>query len=213
MTFHSVRCWHLTASWPLRSSSMIPRLSRVPGREVEVDANTVIAVCSVVIAVASLGVSAYVAWATREHNRLSMRPLLKLSTTFVAETTAGLTLTNSGPGPARIISSKLWFGDEEIGTFNQPNVHEFPIRLVQERLLDFRPHAATLGGHPYLATGGQQFLLSVDRYNKGVHGRFARLIEEQLRLEIQYESIYGERFTATYPDRERASSPHAEDGP
>ena len=34
------------------------------------DANTVIAICSVVIAVASLAVSAYVAWATRKHNRL-----------------------------------------------------------------------------------------------------------------------------------------------
>jgi hypothetical protein len=32
-----------------------------------VDANTVIAICSVVIAVASLAVAAYVAWATRKH--------------------------------------------------------------------------------------------------------------------------------------------------
>jgi hypothetical protein len=38
-----------------------------------VDANTVIAICSVVIAVASLAVSAYVAWATRKHNRLSVQ--------------------------------------------------------------------------------------------------------------------------------------------
>jgi len=39
-----------------------------------VDANTVIAICGVVIAVASLGVSAYVAWAARKHNRLAVRP-------------------------------------------------------------------------------------------------------------------------------------------
>ena len=46
------------------------------------DANTAIAVCGVVvvIAVASLGLSAHVAWATRKHNRLSVRPLLGLAT-------------------------------------------------------------------------------------------------------------------------------------
>jgi len=36
------------------------------------------------------------------------------------------------------------------------------------------------------------------------------LIEEKLRLEIQYESILGQRFTVVYPRRERASSPPAE---
>lgn len=177
------------------------------------NASTVIAVCSVVIAVGSLGVSAYVAWATREHNRLSVRPFLRLSTAFVSGTPAGLILINSGLGPARIISSQLWFGDEEIGAFNQPIVDEFRKRLLHDHVLDSRPHAATLGGHPFLATDHQQFLLSVDRYNKGVDGKFAQLIEGQLRLEIQYESIYGERFTAFYPDREWASSSPAEDGP
>ena len=48
---------------------------RLPGLEVQVDANTGIAICGVVIAVASLGVSAYVARATWKHNRLSVRPL------------------------------------------------------------------------------------------------------------------------------------------
>jgi hypothetical protein len=192
---------------------LVPGSSCVPSREVEVDANTVIAVCSVVIAVVSLGVSAYVAWATREHNRLSVRPLLWLSTAFVSGTTAGLILTNSGPGPARIISSKLWFGDEELGEFNQPTVTEFKDRLKRERLLDSRPHAATLGGHPFLDPGLQRFLLSVKDYNPDADGKFARLIEGQLRLEIQYESIYDERFTAIYPDRQWASSPPAEDGP
>ena len=37
------------------------------------DASTVTAIYGVVIAVASLAVSAYVAWATRKHNRLSVQ--------------------------------------------------------------------------------------------------------------------------------------------
>ena len=64
------------------------------------DANTVIAICSVVIAVASLAVSAYVAWATRKHNRLSVQPVLGFRTTYSADGKSGLLLINSGLGPA-----------------------------------------------------------------------------------------------------------------
>ena len=168
------------------------------------DANTVIAICGVVIAVASLGLSAYVAWATRKHNRLSVRPLLGFVTAFPVGATAGLLLTNSGLGPARIIGSQLTFGDKELGEFNQPNVDEFRDRLVRDGLVPVRPHASTLGGQPFLDTDYREFLLSFDRYDPSRHGEFARLIQEQLRLEIQYESIYGQRFTVVYPRREWA---------
>lgn len=175
--------------------------------EVQVDASTVTAICGVVIAVASLGVSAYVARATRKHNRLSVRPLLGLTTTFTVGAVAGLRLANSGLGPARIISSQLTFNGKQLGEFNKPNVDEL------RRDLDPRPHAATLGSQPFLDTDYQQFLLSVDPYDPAEHGEFRQLIEEQLRLEIRYESIYGgEGFTVIYPRREWISSPPAGDG-
>ena len=75
---------------------------RLAGLEVQVDANTVTAICGVAIAVVSLAVSAYVAWATRKHNRLSVLPVLEFTTTFPVGGTAGLRLTNSGLGPARV---------------------------------------------------------------------------------------------------------------
>ena len=169
------------------------------------DASTVIAICGVVIAVASLGVAAYVARATRKHNRLSVRPLLGLTTTFPAGATAGIRLTNSGLGPARIISSQLTFDGEQFGEFNKPNVDEF------RRRLHARPHAATLGGQPFLDTDYQQFLLSVDPYDPSEHGEFRDLIRTRLRLEIRYESIYGgEGFTVVYPRRGLVPSQHAE---
>jgi len=90
-----------------------------------VSATTVTAICGVVIAVASLGVSAYVAWATRQHNRLLVRPLLELTITFptgtTGPTTAGLRLTNFGLGPARIISTQLAVDGEQFGEFNKDN--------------------------------------------------------------------------------------------
>jgi hypothetical protein len=160
-----------------------------------VDANTVIAICGVVIAVASLGVSAYVAWATREHDRLSVRPLLEFTTTFPAGATAGLRLSNSGLGPARITSSLLTLDGKPLGAFSRTHVDDLRDGL------DVRPHATTLGeGQPFLDTDYQQFLLSVDSYDPSQHHEFRELIEGRLRLEIQYESIYGgEGFTVVYP--------------
>jgi hypothetical protein len=177
--------------------------------EVQVDASTITAVCGVVIAVASLAVSAYVAWATRKHNRLSVQPHLGLTTTFPVGATAGLRLTNSGLGPARIIGSQLTYNGEQLGEFDKPHVDEFRRRLTERDHLTVRPHAATLGGQPFLDTDYQQFLLSVDPYDPSEHDEFRRLIEEgRLRLEILYESIYGgEGFTVVYPRRRLISSP------
>ena len=172
------------------------------------DANTVIAICGVVIAVASLGLSAHVARATRRHNRLSVRPLLGLTATFPAGSTAGLCLTNSGLGQARIISSQLTFDGHQFGEFNKPHVDDF------RRHLSVRPHAATLGGQPFLDTDYQQFLLSIDPYDPSEHHEFRQVIESQLRLEIQYESIYGgEGFKVIYPRQGLTSPPPTEDGP
>jgi hypothetical protein len=173
-----------------------------------VDANTVIAICGVIIAVASLGLSAYVARATRRHNRLSVRPLLGLTTAFPAGATAGLLLTNSGLGPARIVSSQLTYDGTKFGEFNKPNVDEFRGHLAARDHLAARPHAATLGGQPFLDTDYQEFLLSVDPYDPSEDRAFRQLIETKLRLEIQYESIYGgEGFTVVYPNPRRALAP------
>ena len=157
------------------------------------DANTVVAICATVIAVASLGVSVSESRATRKHNRLSVQPLLGLTTIFPVGGTAGLRLTNSGLGPARITNTRLMVDGKSRGDFSRPSVDELRSDL------SVRPHATTLGGHPFLDTGYEQFLLSVDPYDPSLHTEFRDLIERHLQLEIQYDSIYGgERFTAVY---------------
>jgi hypothetical protein len=158
-----------------------------------VDASTVIAACAVVVAVASLAVSMYEVRAARTHNRRSVQPLLGLRTRFPAGATAGLRLSNSGLGPAKITASKLVLDGELLGDFSRSTVDRL------RDTLSVRPHATTLGGQPFLDTSYEQFLLSVDSYDPSRHHEFRELIEHRLRVEIQYESIYGgERFTATY---------------
>ncbi len=110
------------------------------------NANTVIAICATVIAVASLGVSVYAVWATRKHNRLSVQPLLGLATRLRVGDTAGLLLSNVGLGPAKITNTELTLDDDRIGDFSKPYVDKLRNRL------SVRPHATTLGGHPFLDT-------------------------------------------------------------
>ena len=163
------------------------------------NANTVIASCATVIAVASLGVSVYAVWATRKHNRLSVQPLLGLATRFRVGDTAGLLLSNFGLGPAKVTNTELTLDDDRIGDFSKPYVDKLRSRL------SVRPHATTLGGHPFLDTDYEQFLLSVDSYDPSQHREFRELIEGHLKIEIQYESIYGgKEFTVVYP-RDRLS--------
>jgi hypothetical protein len=123
-----------------------------------------------------------------------VRPLLGLTTTFPAGATAGLRLSNSGLGPARITNSQLIFNGKLLGEFSRTYVDDLRSRL------DVRPHATTLGGQSFLDTDYQQFLLSVDSYDPSQHREFRELIEGRLRLEIEYESIYGgEGFTRGLP--------------
>jgi hypothetical protein len=57
-----------------------------------------------------------------------------------------------------------------------------------------------LGGQPFLDTDYEQFLLRVDSYDPEQHREFREVIKNRLRLEIQYDSIYGgEGFIVVYP--------------
>ena len=157
------------------------------------NANTVIAACAVVIAVASLVVSVYEARATRAHNRRSVQPLLIFRTGFSAGGTAGLVLANSGLGPAKIIKTTLMLDGAEFGDFSKESVDK-----LRADHLRVKPHATTLGGQPFLDTDYEQFLLSVRSYDPDKHSEFSDLIEHRLGIEIEYSSLYDERSTAKY---------------
>ena len=157
------------------------------------DASTVIAVCAAVIAGASLGVSVYEARATRMHNRRSVQPLLALWGKLSTGATSGVGLRNSGLGPAKITASKLILDGVELGDLSRSTID----KLLGS--LSFPVATTTLGSQTFLETGFEEFLLSVDSYDEAQHREFYELIESRLRIEIQYDSIYGgEKFRATY---------------
>jgi hypothetical protein len=149
------------------------------------EADTVIATCAVVIAVASLGVSVYQTRAMRQHNRHSVRPLLQLHRGWPSGGRGGLRLINSGLGPAVIVGTTLTVDDEEVGAWNRLNVDR-----VRESLAA-RPSAVTFSETEVIATDYEEYLLSVPSYDKQEHAEIADLVNRRLSLEIRYESLYG----------------------
>jgi hypothetical protein len=170
-----------------------------------VNANTIVAVCAVVIAAAALVVSVSEARATRKHNRYSVVPKLKLTTAFPVGKKAGLILSNSGLGPADVTASSLALDGEELGAFDERTVNK-----VRDRL-SVRPSAFTLGGQNFLKTDFDRFLLSVEPYDREQHREFHELIRHRLRVEIWYDSLYGgEQFKAVHQPK---SPPDSEETP
>jgi hypothetical protein len=149
------------------------------------NAETVTAICAVVIAVGSLVVSVYQTHATRQHNRHSVRPVLQLHRGWPTGSRAGIRLINSGLGPAVIVDSVLTVDDEVIGAWNAPSVDS-----VRDRL-SVHPSAVTFNQGEVIATGYQQYLLSVASYDPQNHAEVEDLINQRLTLKIRYESLYG----------------------
>ncbi|QWB25004.1 hypothetical protein KJK29_21835 [Streptomyces koelreuteriae] len=149
------------------------------------NAETVTAICAVVIAVASLVVSVYQTHAMRQHNRHSVRPMLQLHRGWPPGGRAGIRLINSGLGPAVIVDSTLMVDGEAIGAWNEPSVNSLRERLA------VRPSAVTFNDGEVIATHYEQYLLSVARYDQQSHAEIEDLINRRLTLKIRYESLYG----------------------
>jgi hypothetical protein len=147
-------------------------------------ASVVVAVCATVIAVVSLAVSVYEARASRRHNRISVRPFLELRVGLSQGRPAGLQLINAGLGPAVITRTVLTLDGQLLGEFSEASVN------VLRSKLSVRPAAVTFR-RTILAAGYDQFLLSIDPFDRAGHAEFADLLRHRLGMEIHYESLYG----------------------
>lgn len=158
------------------------------------DASTIVATSATVIAVVSLVVSVSEARATRRHNRLSVRPLLEMQHRWIEGQKSGLRLINYGVGPATVVSSLLTVDGTPIGEFNQANTVDL------RGSLGVSPVLVSLSRPRFLGTDYSEYLLSVDDYDPEVHADFQELVGRRMRLEINYESLYGgESYRTVFP--------------
>jgi hypothetical protein len=148
------------------------------------NASIVVAICATVIAVLSLAVSVYEARSARRHDRISVRPHLALQASMRQGHRAGLQLINAGLGPAAITRTVLTLDGETLGEFSEASIN------ILRGKPSVRPAAVTFT-KTILATGYDQFLLSVEPFDRTGHAEFADLVRHRLGLEIHHESLYG----------------------
>ena len=145
-----------------------------------VDAEVVVSAVAAVIALAALGLTIQQTRLTREHNKLSVRPVLDLGETF----RPGQRL-----GPAQIISGTVWLdGVERSEPFGKPVIDALRDVLSERQS---RPSASTFTAGTVLAKDYDAFLLSVDLYDPDIDGEFVELLG-RLRIRISYASLYGD---------------------
>jgi hypothetical protein len=157
-----------------------------------VDVGSVTAVCAVVIAVLSLGVSIIEARAARQHNRQSVRPLLQ----FVRKHDpghpwAGLVLENVGLGPAIFTGSTVRLDGADIGNWDHGAVD----LIVGPR--QPRPGYGVLRNGRALPAGASISLIYLEGFDATRDEWFWEALVRRIHIEVRYESIYGgERINA-----------------
>jgi hypothetical protein len=90
---------------------------------------------------------------------------------------AGLQLINAGLGPAAITRTVLTLDGQPLGEFSEASVNVLRIKL------SVRPAAVTFR-RTILAADYDQFLLSVDSFDRTEHAEFADLLRHVPRLGV-----------------------------
>lgn len=146
---------------------------------------TVVTVCAIVIALASLGVSVWQAHVARQHNRHSVRPVLQLQRESYEGARSGIRLLNVGLGPAVVVSTRVTLDGEVVGRWN---------KACADRVrngLSGHLNAVTFGQADVLQTGYDEYLLSLPSYDPRLHTDIASIFSRRLSIVIDYESLYG----------------------
>jgi hypothetical protein len=150
-----------------------------------------------IIAVCALGLAVYQAFATRRHNRLSVRPRLTMRSSRISGPEARFTYTivNNGLGPAIIDSCTVTFKGSPVNLYAASEVE-----AALTGVLGHRPHHFVVGHFAPRATIGKdseqllfdlRFPALTPEDVEGIEGRL-----NSAHVLIRYRSMYGERFLA-----------------
>jgi hypothetical protein len=108
---------------------------------------------------------------------------------------AGFTLENAGPGPAIVKSHKFFFNLDEVGNSADPGalLKQLKEIMTKEHLDDFNKFIILAD---YVLPPGKALNLITISYPKdSIQSQRAWSTLMKFDSEVEYESIYGERFT------------------
>lgn len=155
------------------------------------DANTVTAVCAVVIAVASLVVSFTEHRINRAHHRYSIRPLLQIHRVKqYRDLEAGLKIVNYGLGPAIITGSLVRLDGTPLGEWDFSAYRKIRDIIESEGNDAKGLRTLALDKGRILEVGHESFLLGKYDFENDNHAWFWELVTKRIQLEVQYGSLY-----------------------
>lgn len=148
-----------------------------------------IGVCSVVIAVCALVATLWQEASSREHNRLSVRPILDIVIGLASDSSpAGVSLENRGVGPAIIRTSNVFRGDAPIGSISTNTWNKF---LIDTGVGSDGITISRISPGTVMAPGASLPLIRVQNDEDTVRTKLADAVSA-LQLKICYCSVYEE---------------------
>jgi len=158
-------------------------------------AQTIVAVCSVIIAGLAFVTSLYFGCLQRQHFRLSSRPILDIEVGCVDEI---LGLGNAGVGPAFIERFTATVDGVEIDLLSGDGINA----LMSELLFGApnQPYLRVRGllNGSVIAADGKVRIVYSDEPLSDDHRHRIRLNYERVRLHVAYRCIYSEQFVVSH---------------
>ena len=148
----------------------------------------IISVSSVIIAIVALIVGVWQGFVTRQHNRLSVKPHLRIDRSDVES--IKIILCNTGVGPAIIETFELRIDGETVSGDRMTRMHAILKRLG---IMNVNVRFGTLVQEEAIAVGEKYILFEIKDGLEN-HKEIISVLP-RLTFSISYKSIYGEKFT------------------
>lgn len=156
-------------------------------------ADIIIAISVTIIALSALIVSIWQGVLNRKHNRLSVRPRLRIDLYIHVGCPVTITLKNNGIGPATVRQFSVYLDGTKIdGEYSQPAAEALSRLAIHCRADSYTP-----GEGDTIAAGETITLLSLQDYPVPDNDKERIALRKDLMrivFHIRYESMYGEGF-------------------
>jgi hypothetical protein len=156
--------------------------------------NPYITISTIVIACVAVCISIWQGWVTRQHNKLSVKPILEIFTSTTKDgTSMGVRVENHGTGPAIIKDFFVYFKGKPTKVDNREKADNIyrAANLYTSKINLWHPHKSGA----VIKQGGTVNLISYVEKNLTIQD--VEKFEEKLshlHFKFIYESIYKEKF-------------------
>ena len=151
-----------------------------------------LSIIGTIIALSAAATTIWQGLLTRRHNRLSVKPLLRIDKITVMGQKASIILANRGVGPATISSVKFLVD----GIVIEQSKIKTGFSALKKMGLDSQKYKIFEILHQESFSAGEQMALfeSHDKIINEIEGLMIEKSFDRLSMEIEYESIYEEKF-------------------